>query len=632
MPEIEEKPSNTNQPVDLTALQSLSFGPAWSSTSDNLLKKHSKDVKEDSRKTKRSENTEGSATSHKDRRSVGSPQASNKSDTRPATHDRDKKKSDRPATRDRDNRDRGNERNNDRGRRNEPRQQEDIFEPVVQVLFYPEDGPFEKLAKAIKASCRTFELFELARLILEKNERFILVIKPFAKSHKGTINSFYCTVPENYPFTTEEEAVNYVFTHRFADFCTKEEIEIEGPKGNFPFVTKCPTTGIFIGPPNYHRYQSLLREHHAKHAPRMPLERFIEKLEKCSDAESIASWSQSMTKQTRYKVTVEGAEPLYFETVDALKHHFLSTQREKIVKHYETVRLQGSKIADLPKGLIQKSIDYFKQQQIRFPLDTANNLRGRLRRMKFNIYKRGSKGASFVSGVKRRFRDEHTLFADSITALVDFLEAHPDTFIKDLPEQYLGITLPKATAEVTPNTVTTPSVSTSVSATETATSEDAPITTESSNEATPVPIPVAPTPTAKPTQPLLSEDDNKRIKQLMQDIRWLVSEGFVTEFGDGRLFVQPVIPSSQHSTIHKESEVFIPDNEADIPEAVEVTVSKKKIHHPKKISAPADIPSGDTPSAETSTVTEEITEEISAEFAEEIKPVQTDAEVVPPTE
>ena len=43
----------------------------------------------------------------------------------------------------------------------------------------------------------------------------------------------------------------------------------------------------------------------------------------------------------------------------------------------------------------------------------------------------------------------------------------------------------------------------------------------------------------------LSEEDQKKLRQLMLDLRWLITEGYVTEYGDGRLFAPPPMPEAK---------------------------------------------------------------------------------------
>ncbi len=79
---------------------------------------------------------------------------------------------------------------------------------------------------------------------------------------------------------------------------------------------------------------------------------------------------------------------------------------------------------------------HLEGNQRRFPLDTANGLRGRLRRESFTIFKKGSKGISYVCAVKRKFRIPGQVFAESIGTLIAFIEAHPMVRASELPEKF----------------------------------------------------------------------------------------------------------------------------------------------------------------------------------------------------
>src|SRR5205814_5641810 len=111
----------------------------------------------------------------------------------------------------------------------------------------------------------------------------------------------------------------------------------------------------------------------------------------------------------------------------------------KVVRATESARVHGKVAEQMPLGEIRRAIEGALERQRRFPLDTANALRGRLRRESFTIFKKGSRGVSYVCAVKRRFRVPGQVFSDSISALIDFVEKHPMVHVKDLPKHYLGI-------------------------------------------------------------------------------------------------------------------------------------------------------------------------------------------------
>jgi hypothetical protein len=375
-----------------------------------------------------------------------------------------------------------------RERREAPREREP-FMPIVEVDFYPEEEPFKKLAQAVKTSYRTFELFELARLILEKPERFVCVLKD-PEQKEGGPALLTASVPDGLPFRSEEAALNHVFKHFINEFFELETVEGEAPAGNFQMVHKCGMTGELLGPPNYHRYQALCREHHARKLAHVPFNRFEEKIVSTREEEDIKGWLEQMKVQTHYKSKED--ESVVLKTAEEARIHLLTHAKEQLIRPAYSARFSGKSLTLLEANdPIRRSVEALLDQQKRFPLATANHLRGRLRRMKFSVYKKGSKGISYVCAVKRRFRQPGETMADNLQELLDFLEAHSNFPAMDLPSGFLGI--------------------------------------RAKGEANEAEAPVE-----------YSDAEKAAISQLRTDLRYLVSEGYVTEYSDGRLSVPPV--------------------------------------------------------------------------------------------
>ena len=129
--------------------------------------------------------------------------------------------------------------------------------------------------KAVRASCRTFQLFEITKAVLEKNDRFVVVVqrvRPQAGEggQSAKPEPMYMSLPDHLPFDTEDAAIQHVLGSNLGAFFDTQEVEIEAPKGNFPIINKCGITGELLGPPNYHRYQQILQQHYASKLTRMP--------------------------------------------------------------------------------------------------------------------------------------------------------------------------------------------------------------------------------------------------------------------------------------------------------------------------------------------------------------------------
>lgn len=389
----------------------------------------------------------------------------------------------------------------------------EYFQPTVEVHLYPEDEPFRKLTEYIKTSKRTFELFEIAREILVKPERYVVVIRPLGPPPApGSPPSMWAAVPDGLPFDSEEQAIDHVFNRYLENFFTVETIEVEPPKGSYSQINRCGVTGELLGPPNYHKYQQILQQHHAARVGHMSFDRFLSRVEAVREPEVIAEWLQKMTKQTRFVVknTPEGTEPLVFDNRESARFYLLTHSKAMLVRPALSARFSGKTVESLPSNsTIRRSIEFVLERQRTFPMETANHLRGRLRRLNFNVYKRGSKGVSLVCAIKRRFRTPGEKLSDHLQHLIDFIEHHPNIVRRELYAQYLGIVLPE------PPPVAPPA---------------APV---AEGETPPAPA------TPPPAQPQLSLEEVDRLKGLQSDLRWLVSEGYVTEYSDGRFYAPP---------------------------------------------------------------------------------------------
>ncbi|HEY9155614.1 MAG TPA: hypothetical protein VIM69_10810, partial [Opitutaceae bacterium] len=277
--------------------------------------------------------------------------------------------------------------------------------PFFNVTFYPEDVGFTALAKAIRTSCRTYELFEIARVIIGKNDRFVAVIqrKPAEGSAAPTEGAaaakpapMAISVPDGLPFESEEAAIAHVLSTHLGQFFDSAEAEVEAPKGNFQVINKCSITGELLGPPNYHRYNQIVQQHFNSRISRMPFEVYKSRIESVRDPEAVNQWLEKMKKVTRYtwKHVAEGETASTFDSLEEARNYLLSKARDKVVKTVESARFHGKNLEQLPQGEIRRAIEGTLERQRRFPLDTANALRGRLRREGFTIFKKGSKGIS----------------------------------------------------------------------------------------------------------------------------------------------------------------------------------------------------------------------------------------------
>jgi hypothetical protein len=370
------------------------------------------------------------------------------------------------------------------------------------IAFYPEDKPLSSLLKVIKSSSKTYELFNIAKLILEKPERFFLSIKVKPTSDRV----LFLSTTDGIPFESEEAAKAHVFDVNFDHYFTIQEKDVEPPKGNFLAINQCGITGALLGPSNYHRYQQILKDHYASNITSASYETFLSRIVPVKTQEAIDSWVAQATKETVYLLKdPKDSKITQFSNLDSARQFFMSTYKEQLIHVVKMVRLAGSSIEILPQSLLKAFILGNLEHQRRFPLDTANYLRSFLRRANVIIYKKGNKGISFVSMIRRKFRDEQTVLSEEISAIITFIEKHPFMPIGEFPQKYL---LEHAFTEAI-------------------NSDD--VASESTSEPT----------LSASLQPEGKMADTADFKQLLITLHWLIREGYVTEYEDGTLFAPP---------------------------------------------------------------------------------------------
>ena len=479
---------NTNQPIDLSELANLQFSTAWSPSTNYSGFEDRKPARGGFKKRgefdakKRDFKREKSSKFENEERKGRKFNSDKKSD----------KKFDR--------------RDNKKPAKKAP------FVFSMEVLFYPEDAPFAKLADVMKHLKRTYQLFDIAELVLEKPERFIILAKNLPLED-GTVKPLYCAQPANIPFEDEESAKKFALECWLNEMFEQVEVEAEAPKGSFQVVNRCSISGDLLGAPNWHKYGEYVREYHAQKFAKMPYEKFLASVETVRDEALVVQWLEQMKKRLVYKL--KDSETT-FETREAAMNYIAEQKSGELVKSYEQVRMHGSDIAKLPFGSrIRRNLEAAWSKQKHFPIVTANNLRGRLRRGGFTIYKRGSKGFAFVCAVKRKFLLVGDSLSDTPQKIYDFLMENQGVKASALPYLYLGLQAPQDVSKA------------------------ATLAEEHKKEAEGgvVSDPVSIVENAE-----ISAEDFARIKEVSNDLLWLISEGYVVEYADGALQANPRLP------------------------------------------------------------------------------------------
>ncbi len=374
--------------------------------------------------------------------------------------------------------------------------------PELNVAFIPEERGVEQLSRQIKMTGRAYPLFQIALLILQKAERYSVQLTK--KKSDGAAQSLFICALDDSPWTSEDEAVAHVLKNHFATFYNAERTATEPPKGVYTFVAQCGMSGEILGPPNYHDYQNQLRKLHAEKFSRMPFDLFKARVKIVKDEAVVKKWIEDQSFKTEFNC-LNVPEPIKLATMEEVEKHFRATHKDSIIKPVETLTVAGLPSRSLRSNGLQRLIRQEWEQQKFFPLPIATKLSQQFAQYGLQFFK-VNKTVTHVSVARPTFLDlETTPVSENIKRIIEFINGNAKCTRRKLIEA-LAPTPKVAKAPVA----------------------EVPVT----------PAPVAEgeaaTPAAKPAEPVAPEATPEQTA-IIVDLHWLIHQGAVLEFADGRM-------------------------------------------------------------------------------------------------
>ncbi|MCU0770641.1 MAG: hypothetical protein MUE94_02570 [Verrucomicrobia bacterium] len=375
--------------------------------------------------------------------------------------------------------------------------------PEINVALHAEDKGAESLARQIKTTGRAYPLFDIASMILQKPERYSAVFT-VKKGPEGTVIQplFSCALDDSLWFS-EDEAVAHVLAQHLGTFYQTERTQTDPPKGTYTFVAQCGMSGVILGPPNHHDYQTKLRELHAARFSRLPFEAYKARVKIVRDEAVVKQWVEEQSWKTEY-VCLNVPEAARLPDLAAVEKHFREVHLPTIIREVESHTLSGPNCNKLRGGLYRVFRTVLDAQR-RFPMQVATSLSQQFASRGLQFFK-VNKTVTHVWVARPTFLDlENEPVSENVRRIVQFINEHPKCTRRQVVE-----TLAPAPAPVAP-----PSP---VSA--------EPNQGEASGEALP------PKPAAAPA---VASEPTLEQAAIIADLHWLVHQGHVIEFANGLL-------------------------------------------------------------------------------------------------
>lgn len=167
----------------------------------------------------------------------------------------------------------------------------------VKVTVLPAEAAVHFLVKEIQHRARVYSLYDVAQLFLAERNRCRLEIRMDAQRPAMFRGRHDASL-----FLSKDEAVaHFMQSDGFGEMYETEEVETEPPKGNFQVVARCGISGEWLGPPNFHAYQTNLRRLHRERFASIPFERYLAKVRTERGEEAVNAWLETMKVRRRWR-------------------------------------------------------------------------------------------------------------------------------------------------------------------------------------------------------------------------------------------------------------------------------------------------------------------------------------------
>jgi hypothetical protein len=290
-----------------------------------------------------------------------------------------------------------------------------------EIKFVPEPRGIEGLLKQIKSTAKTYSLFELARLVLEKSARYLVDFQ------RKSGPALFQVAVDGTLWLNESDAAARILSTQLDKFYRCERIAVEPPKGAYPIIAQCGMSGILLGPPNLHDYQLKVQKLHAERFSNMALDIYKARIRMVRDEESVQKWRDEQSSQDVYfpLETPEGSEPTPLKNLAEVSEHFQKNHAATaIISPGDHFTAPGSApVNDSAPAVIEftrRELDNL----IRFPLPLANFLSQKLAAGGLQIFK-AHENITYVSVARPKMLDRQASpVSESLAAILDYLESN----------------------------------------------------------------------------------------------------------------------------------------------------------------------------------------------------------------
>jgi hypothetical protein len=304
--------------------------------------------------------------------------------------------------------------------------------PAVLVRFLPQPTSLENVIAQIKSGSVAYSLFALARLFLEKPERYIVRLRAPEQAELYQLG-------EHGPVAMDRRLLEAsAFDLTKEDFYKIDVVQSDPIKGNFTNVARCRASGMLLGPTNHHSYQAQLRNlYEQRFSRRLSFSNYQRQIEIVNDPAVVEQWKEQARNVTTYTTTRE-EPPITFNNATEAERHFRQNYLPELVRAAPEWTIGGVLSRRLLDRGLSRAIENAWAHETRSPSGMMQELAGSLRQAGLNIF-RHRRGMLFVSPTRlRSFKHELASVSPSIASILETVTAMPRIHRKELADKLIA--------------------------------------------------------------------------------------------------------------------------------------------------------------------------------------------------
>ena len=299
-----------------------------------------------------------------------------------------------------------------------PRERREHVEFETKVL--PETSALGTVIRKLQQDFHAYKLKDLAYFFLDNPASVLLRMSPRAGA-EGAPRLYQCKACGFAAFGEDAVAAHAIAAH-LGDYFKEREVECEPPKGGFSCVAKCGLSGVLLGPPNFHGYQSAVKSVMAARYPGMSEEEYRSRIVMVRDPEIVEEWRKGATKKTVYVAEGESGGEFTREQAEA---RFRREMLPSLLLSPKVLSIDAASALESPSPAIRAAARAALEAERRAPAGMCFALRGAFHHRKFRFFRANdSRGPEFVASVEyKKFDAAHAI--PELAAVAKFIAENP---------------------------------------------------------------------------------------------------------------------------------------------------------------------------------------------------------------